>query len=257
MNSKKKFFDKKIIKNNFSARANQYSVDAIIQAKVVKNLVFFLRKYINNHKCKILDLGSGTSFISKNLSKIKCRDIFELDLSIEMLKSWNDKPKYIKAIQGDIESMPFKNLTFDIITSSFTLHWVNNLKKVFSDCFELLKNNGILAIAIPTRDSIDELRKLGIFYLNEMPNSDIIDSYAKSVGFKIILSEEKKLQQKFANIFLALKSFKKIGANYNNKNFKPYNNTISQTSIYSLKKKTYQNNSFILTWKVKYLILKK
>lgn len=258
MNSKKNFFNKEVIKNNFSTQAREYNSNAIIQAKVAKNLVSFLKKYDSDDKHKVLDLGSGTGFLSKNLLKVKYRNIFELDLSIEMLKNWKNKPKHINSIQGDIENMPIKNLSFDIIVSSFALHWVNNLKKVFSDCFGLLKDNGIMAIAIPTKDSINELKKLGIFYLNEMPSCEIIDSSAKSAGFKIVLSEEKKLQQKFANIFLALKFFKKIGANYNNnKNFKSNNSKIYQNSIYSLKKNSYQNNSFILTWKVKYLILKK
>ena len=130
-------FDKKIIQKNFSRVAGRYDEAAVVQREAVKELC----ELVVRHKASgvrrglILDLGSGTSFIAKKLLTYALRltpydsKIFELDLSAEMLQSWHDRPSNVFPIQGDIENPPFRNHSFDLIISSFSLQWIEDFEK--------------------------------------------------------------------------------------------------------------------------------
>ena len=108
--------NKKIIKHNFSNKAAIYNDCALIQKTAAKKLCDLAKHFIGDEST-ILDLGSGTSFIAKNLAiSQKNIQIFEIDIAHNMLKHWDDRPQNVFPILADIENLPFKNHeTFDII----------------------------------------------------------------------------------------------------------------------------------------------
>ena len=150
-------FNKKIINYNFSSKANEYNLSANIQKKVAKKLCqLFIENYTpnSNQKIRILDLGSGTSFVAKNLlKKIDNCEIYELDLSLEMLNNFKKNPKKIIKICADIESLPFTESSFDAIISSFSLQWIENFENLFDVLKKLLKPLAILAFSIHDNQS--------------------------------------------------------------------------------------------------------
>jgi malonyl-ACP O-methyltransferase BioC len=248
-------FDKKIIDYNFSSKVNEYNLKANIQKKVAKKLC---KIFIENsagktpNKIKILDLGSGTSFVSRNLLKnIDNCEIYELDLSLKMLNNYQKNSKKISKICGDIENLPFVESSFDVIISSFSLQWLENFDNLFSNLYKILKPRGILAFSIPDNKSFEELKD-SPFSINKMPdNQELANILLKNQFTKKTLINEKNYE-KFSNLIEILKSFKKIGVNYsltnnNKKNFK------------DLKKfylKNFQNNLKCkkLSWSISYFI---
>ena len=145
-------FDKKIVKKNFSRGAKNYDEAALVQ-KITADELFNVSKEFIVKNQKILDLGSGSSFLAKKISENFLQGnlkIFELDLSVDMLELWCDRPENIFAIQGDIEQIPFQNHSFDIIFSSFSLQWVKNFPQNFLNFFSLLKSGGVFAFCLPT-----------------------------------------------------------------------------------------------------------
>ncbi len=61
------FFDKEKVKSNFNNFAKKYNENAILQDLIAEKLVKLAKKDLNNAK-NIIDLGSGSGFISKENS---------------------------------------------------------------------------------------------------------------------------------------------------------------------------------------------
>ena len=248
-------YNKKIIEYNFSSKVSEYNSNANIQKKVARKLCKIFVENIdgkNPNKIKILDLGSGTSFISRNLLRnLNNCEIYELDLSLKMLNNFQKNSTKISKICGDIENLPFAESSFDMIISSFSLQWIENYEKLFSNLHKILKSQGILAFSIPDSDSFVELKNTP-FSINKMPEIQELSNILINTQFtkKTLINE--KICEKFLNLIEALKSFKKIGVNYslpndNKKNFK------------ELKKfylKNFRNNLTYekLSWSISYFI---
>jgi len=220
---------KKTIQKNFSRGAKNYNEAALVQKAAAKKLCELVFKWIPSYDGvtdrgfatpshdgvqKILDLGSGTSFIAKEILKQNQNVIiFEIDLSLEMLESWTERPSNVFPIQGDIENLPFENQSFDVIISSFSLQWVDDLEKTFVKIFSLLKPNGIFAFCVPTSESLQELKAANIFSFNELPKISDLDSAIEKSAFIKKFFETKISKENFKNGLEALKSLKRIGAN--------------------------------------------
>lgn len=246
-------FNKKAISRNFSNAAKSYNDHAKIQKIAAKNLVNLGQEFFQtNHK--ILDLGSGTGFIADQIDK-KCL-IFETDLAFKMLKS-SFEPKKHK-IQADFDNLPFKKSSFDILISSFSLQWANNFAQNLAQFAQILKENGIFILAIPTKNSLLELKSANIFNFNDLPSIESIKSAINSTIFKEILFKEEILQQKFNSGLEAIKSLKKIGANYSNSSQNKINKTTLQKfNNFCLKNFSDTDRKIHVSWNVSYFILQK
>lgn len=55
----------------------------------------------------------------------------------------SDKQIRSYRIQHDMETIPFKEQTFDLVLSSFNLHWVNNLPLILAQIRTALKPDGV------------------------------------------------------------------------------------------------------------------
>ena len=248
-------FNKKIINYNFSSKVSEYNLNATVQKKVAKKLCkIFLENYAipNNQKIRILDLGSGTSFVAKNLlKKIDNCEIYELDLSLEMLNNFQENPEKIIKICADIESLPFTESSFDAIISSFSLQWIEDFENLFDILKKLLKPQAILAFSIPDNQSFPELKN-SPFLINKMPDSKEILSILEKNQFTKKRFVNKKIYEKFLNFVEALKSFKKIGVNY----YLPINNKKSFQELKTFYLKNFQNALTYqkLSWSICYFI---
>jgi ubiquinone/menaquinone biosynthesis C-methylase UbiE len=170
----------------------------------------------------------------------------------------NLAPANIFKIQSDFERLPFKNQSFDLLISSFSLQWLQNFDQAFTNFFALLKTQGILAFCLPTDGSLNELKAADIFQFNELPQIAILRSSLKKSGFIEKKIETEIIKQRFTDGFTALKSLKKIGANYtlNKKKF------ISKTQLqkfngFCLKNSDNPDKSFDVSWLNSYLIFSK
>ncbi len=248
-----KEFDKNLIAKNFSRGAKIYNDIAEPQLAAAKKLVRLASPFIANNS-QILDLGCGTSFIAKEICQNFSAKIIETDISSDMLKSWIDRPKNVLAIQCDIENLPFGKKSFDIIFSSFALHWIKDFEKNFAQFSTLLKNNGILAFCIPTAGSLDELSSSNIFQFNKFPNNAIIKSALKKNGVKEIQFSCESKKQKFESGYEALKFIKKIGGNSTQSKKVISKTKLKEFNSFCLKNFSDDNKSFSISWNISYFI---
>jgi malonyl-ACP O-methyltransferase BioC len=252
--------NKTLIAHNFSVAAKNYDNQANIQKHAANQLIEDLKDFIKPN-LKILDLGSGTSFIAKKLCENYHDlnlEIHEIDLAKEMLNLWKARPSNVRAILGDFENFNFEE-KFDIITSSFSLQWLKNYDNFFAKIYKILNSKGIFIFCLPLAESLTELRKSSIesdcnFSFLELPK---IDSLKNSLINNNLEVKSIKIKTEFepcSNGFLALKKIKEIGANYsfNHKNFIGKNKIADFNNFY-LKNSTKTTKTPSISWNIAYV----
>ncbi len=63
------------------------------------------------------------------------------------------------AVAGDEEALPFADGAFDLVLSSLSLHWVNDLPGALSQIRRALKPDGLFLAAMPGGQTLKELRQ--------------------------------------------------------------------------------------------------
>ncbi len=90
---------------------------------------------------KILDLGCGSGASTARLAKLG-GDVTGIDISEELLKLAREKYPKIEFVSGDIENLQFNQNSFDIVTASLVVHYLQDLSKLFKSVRKVLRNNG-------------------------------------------------------------------------------------------------------------------
>src|SRR3989344_7208057 len=108
-----------------------------------------IRSYIkNNEKIKILDVGCGTGYNIKIMRKFG--EVYGIDYSKEAIKFCKlNKVKNVKIASA--EKIPFKDNTFDLVTSFEVLYHkgIKDDNKALQEIKRVCKKNGIIVIRLP------------------------------------------------------------------------------------------------------------
>lgn len=101
-----------------------------------------LRPFVDAAKgLDVLDAGAGTGRVSVKLHKAGA-NVTALDISPDMLRLLEQKESAIKTVLGDIEEMPFKDETFDMVFSSMAMVHLKKITQFLDECYRVLKDNG-------------------------------------------------------------------------------------------------------------------
>lgn len=138
----------------FNKAADSYENHAFLQAEVVERLTARL-DIINPKPLIAADFGAGTGFLTKKLqSRYPQAQILALDFAQNHLQN-ND---YGQKICADAAHLPLKNTSIDVITSSLMLQWCDDLDLVLSECFRVLRDDGLLLFSTLGPDTLKELK---------------------------------------------------------------------------------------------------
>lgn len=106
-----------------------------------------------------LDLGCGYGHLSKEIYKDMAEELYQCDLSERVLRRSAISPEVpTHKLIVDEEFLPFKEKSFDLVVSSLSLHWVNNLPSTFKQIFDSLKSDGCFIGCVFGSDTLFELR---------------------------------------------------------------------------------------------------
>lgn len=157
-------FHKIDIAHSFSVAASAYDQHSFIQKEIGKRLIQRL-SFLKKPPAAILDVGAGTGFLTRQLQQqFPMSYIVGLDLAQGMThyakskqswQPWKRQPSYIS---GDTEMLPFRQGSFDLIFSNFTLQWCLNLPEVFQEFKRVLKPEGMLFFSTLGPQTLHELR---------------------------------------------------------------------------------------------------
>jgi len=126
---------------------------------------------IKNNSIKILDVATGTADLAILMSKRTTENVIGVDISDLMLdigrkKITKKEISNIELINADGENLPFKNCTFNLVTSSFGIRNFENLKKGLKEFNRVLKNGGELIILEPSIPKNLIFKKFYMAYFN-------------------------------------------------------------------------------------------
>ncbi|TDH15616.1 hypothetical protein EPR50_G00010710 [Perca flavescens] len=105
-----------------------------------------------------LDIGGGKSHIAGHLSKDVVERLFLTDVSERTLKQSRRSEIPTHRVLADEEFLPFKENTFDLVVSSLSLHWINDLPGALRQIQQVLKPDGVFIGAMVGGETLYELR---------------------------------------------------------------------------------------------------
>ncbi|XP_054430048.1 arginine-hydroxylase NDUFAF5, mitochondrial isoform X2 [Pteronotus mesoamericanus] len=105
-----------------------------------------------------LDVGCGRGYIAQHLNKETVGKFFQADIAENTLKNTLETEIPTVTVLADEEFLPFKENTFDLVVSSLSLHWVNDLPGALEQIHYVLKPDGVFIGAMFGGDTLYELR---------------------------------------------------------------------------------------------------
>jgi len=154
-------FDQQKVRQAFDRAADDYAQFAVLQNEVCNRLVEKL-DIVKIKPAYILDAGTGTGAALPQLfARYKKAQLVALDLSENMLKKVAEHGSFFRTphrVCGDIETLPFADETFDLVFSSLSLQWCNDLNAALSEARRVLKPGGLFVFSTFGPDTLKELR---------------------------------------------------------------------------------------------------
>ena len=141
-------------------------IDLVWRKKFIKSLNF-------KNGEKVLDVATGTGDIAFEIRKKYNADITGIDLSENMLKIAKEKSiKFkiddIEFIEGDAESLPFNDNTFDKLVISYGLRNLGDPKLGLTEFYRVLKPNGKIGILEFMQPKSTVIATIFKFYFNHI-----------------------------------------------------------------------------------------
>jgi len=214
--------DKEYKRKVFNRNAKTYDEYSSLQNKISDNL-FKKFELIEVIPSLILDLGCGTGRNGRILKeKYPNMKLINYDFSINMLQEAKKNQKKVlgkksEFICGDIEELSFSENIFDVIWSTSSLQWCNNISDTFMKAKSILKPGGLFIFSTFGPNTLFELKNVTKKITNYQKTNNFLD--VRSIKDKLIKegfsnpvidSEEFCLTYKNINkLFLDLR---KIGA---------------------------------------------
>jgi len=218
--------DKHITRRHFERAANSYDGAAVLQREIAKRIGQRL-DYIKRQPKRVLDVGCGTGYITKDLLKRYPKaDVIALDLAHSMARksiehgSWLRKPK---AVCADAELLPLKEDSIDFVISSLMLQWSNDLNKVFTGFHHVLAPNGLLLFSTFGPETLTEIRQSWSEVDNRPHTSDFADMHEigdalLQAGFQDPVTDMEMITMTYANVRQLMRDIKQIGASNTDSN---------------------------------------
>ncbi len=208
----------------FERAADSYDEAALLQREVGARMVERL-DYVRLNPKYIIDIGSGTGFISKLLQKrYPAAQLLSLDFAYAMLSKARQRQPFLKRffsrqgyICGDAEYLPLRENSMDMAISGLTLQWCNHLDHTFRELYRILRPGGMLMFTTFGPDTLKELRASwravdDFTHVNAFTDMhDIGDALLRS-GFADPVMDMEKITVTYQDVYRLMNDLKTIGA---------------------------------------------
>ncbi|CAO2578580.1 Arginine-hydroxylase NDUFAF5, mitochondrial [Lemmus lemmus] len=158
-----------------------------------------------------LDVGCGRGYIAQHLNKV-----------FYTLKNSSETDIPTVNILADEEFLPFQENTFDLVVSSLSLHWVNDLPRALEQIHYVLKPDGVFVGAMFGGDTLYELRcslqlaeteREGGFSPHISPFTAVSDlgHLLGRAGFNTLTVDTDEIQVNYPGMFELMEDLKGMG----------------------------------------------
>uniref|UniRef100_A0A8B9IYN9 Arginine-hydroxylase NDUFAF5, mitochondrial n=1 Tax=Amazona collaria TaxID=241587 RepID=A0A8B9IYN9_9PSIT len=214
-----------------------------------------------------LDVGSGRGYIAQHLTKDTVEKLIQVDIAENALKNAVESEIPTVSIVADEESLPFKEDTFDLVVSSLSLHWVNDLPKAFREIHQVLKPDGVFIGAMFGGDTLYELRcslqlaeleREGGFSPHVSPFTAVSDlgHLLSRAGFNTLTVDTDEIQVNYPGLFEVMEDLQGMGESNCSWNRKPLLHRDTMLAAAAIYQEMYGNSdgSVPATFQIFYMI---
>jgi malonyl-CoA O-methyltransferase len=195
---------KEQVRNNFSKAAMQYSAWAKVQERSAAMLVSMLPE---ERMGSVLDIGCGTGFLTgKVIAKLKPQELTGVDFAEGMAQMCAQQWPESRFLCVDAEEFD-PDRKYDAVVSNFTFQWLSDIAGSMRKFYSWIKPGGFFAFCVPVKGSLKELSGVSFHvfpteeeFLKMLPKADAKLTSDMTVYYDSPVE--------------AVKSLKKIGANY-------------------------------------------
>lgn len=185
--------NKPLITRRFSRVIETYNREAVVQKQIAHRMSNMLNRYLPRPCNKVLEIGSGTGFLTRRLMDTLHPEKLVLnDICREMSTCFTDLLSSGRAtfLAGDAEQLAFPEGQ-DLIVSCSALQWFVSPEQFFERCNALLKQKGYFAFTTFGKDNLKEITSVtgkGLTYrtLEELEQ-------ALKVHYEIVTAGEERI----------------------------------------------------------------
>jgi len=161
-------FGKREVRRSFERAAATYDAAAVLQREVERRMLERLH-CVKLLPSIVLDAGSGTGTGARELvRRYPEAHVIALDIALTMLQAGREPQTWwqrmgigrprIASVCGDVERLPLKSSSVDLIWSNVTLQWVVDLPGTLKELRRVLRPGGLLMFSTFGPDTLKELR---------------------------------------------------------------------------------------------------
>ena len=201
------------IRNTFNTASSNYNDNAFLQNEIANRLAEKL-KVISIKPQTIIDLGSGTGFLSEKTAKIFPNSILVcVDFAQQSLLENSQNLK----VCANAYKLPFASNSVDFIVSNLMMQWCPDLTTLFNECFRVLKPQGLFLFTTFGPDTLKELKRSWSVVDNSAHVNNFIDMHdigdqMLQSGFQSPIMEMEKLILTYEKVVDLMRDLKAIGA---------------------------------------------
>jgi len=153
--------DRQRIGRAFHRQAGEYDQHAVVQKRVVADLVQLIKRHVTAAPVRLLDVGCGTGALLSALQDcFPAAGLAGLDLAFNMARHsaarFGDQALIVN---GDAEMLPYRRRSFDLVVSASTLQWLPRLDCCLAECCRVLMDGGLLCLAFFGGSTLWELQE--------------------------------------------------------------------------------------------------
>lgn len=202
----------------FSAAAQQYDSEAVLQREVGHTLLSLLPADLLVHNW--LDLGCGTGYFCRQLQQrfVQAAGI-GLDIAPGMLQQARAVRPGTHYLCGDAVALPLASESQDLIFSSLALQWCSDFAAVLSEVRRALKPGGVLAFSSLATGTLQELNQSwqtagNSNRVNRFRDFSEYQQLCEASGMQVLHLECQPILQHYSDVRSVTRHLRGIGAQH-------------------------------------------
>ncbi|MDR0386367.1 MAG: malonyl-ACP O-methyltransferase BioC [Prevotellaceae bacterium] len=203
------------IKCKFGKSTDTYDENAYAQKEIAKKLAALISGMYSNMPETIFEIGCGTGLLTKNILPLFAGAHYylnDINEKVELLIHALFPDNNFTFIEGDALSIDFPCGT-DLIVSSSTLQWFDNLSVFARKAHQCLSAKGHMFLSTFGKNNLKEIRQItgtGLEYSSLEVLKDLFSS-----DFEILHLSEEEIPVSFNSPLEILSHFRRTGVNAN------------------------------------------
>lgn len=220
MSAPPRLFDRTLHRRRLNRAAGRFAEAGFLKARACEDAIDRIASIMRSFPVAV-DLGARDGTFARMLAESPARErigfLIEADLSERML---GDRPS--ARVVLDEERLPFREQSLDLVVSTLSLHWANDLPGVFVQARRALKPDGVFIASFLGGGTLYELRQSLVEAETEIrggagprvsPFADAEDAAGllQRAGFKLPVADFDRVSVRYPQPLALLNDLRRMG----------------------------------------------